>query len=412
MNRIPMRPALFTSRRTTLAKLSGYSHHSFHSTTGAREWLRTRLVDRGLISLKGEKSQTFLQGLITNNLNKLTNEQILNDRTAVYTAFLTPAGRLQFDGFVYPEHQNPSQNETPQAFWIDHNLSERDRLLAWLRRFVLNSRVKISIESKELWAVWPNHPLDNIRSLLQDPSILDQPSNQVWKDSRGDQRLGYRILGNIESAPELEPLAQIPEAPLSAYALHVLLHASLPESLSPPYPVTLPFEANLDYHHGVDFRKGCYVGQELTARTYHTGVIRKRLVPVSIAKDGNSAPVTIPDSLSISDTHMADRSLAERFEGLEFRLDSPPSTTPVQKQKTIGKLCGPFISTSSTQDHANNGPQEMLFGLALLRIDHDAFSSVVEHPWPTVSLTTTDQESSTTTWTVQPLKPVWWPSSK
>ncbi|KAI9602728.1 hypothetical protein H4Q26_002026 [Puccinia striiformis f. sp. tritici PST-130] len=372
-----MRPALFTSRRTTLAKLSGYSHHSFHSTTGAREWLRTRLVDRGLISLKGEKSQTFLQGLITNNLNKLTNEQILNDRTAVYTAFLTPAGRLQFDGFIRAQ-------QSCQNFY----------------------RIQGAMGSLA------KPPLDNIRSLLQDPSILDQPSNQVWKDSRGDQRLGYRILGNIESAPELEPLAQIPEAPLSAYALHVLLHASLPESLSPPYPVTLPFEANLDYHHGVDFRKGCYVGQELTARTYHTGVIRKRLVPVSIAKDGNSAPVTIPDSLSISDTHMADRSLAERFEGLEFRLDSPPSTTPVQKQKTIGKLCGPFMSTSSTQDHANNGPQEMLFGLALLRIDHDAFSSVVEHPWPTVSLTTTDQESSTTTWTVQPLKPVWWPSSK
>ncbi|KAI9605491.1 hypothetical protein KEM48_002109 [Puccinia striiformis f. sp. tritici PST-130] len=375
-----MRPALFTSRRTTLAKLSGYSHHSFHSTPGAREWLRTRLVDRGLISLKGEKSKTFLQGLITNNLNKLTNEQILNDRTAVYTAFLTPPGRLQFDGFVYPEHQNPSQNETPQAFWIDHNLHERDRLLAWLRRFVLNSRVKISVESNELWA----------------------PSNQFgrtvvvtrgWLSNSRESRI---CPGARTASPDTRSslISICTPRSFTCFSARIVIT---------PYPVTLPFEANLDYHHGVDFRKGCYVGQELTARTYHTGVIRKRLVPVSIAKMG---------TLSISDTHMADRSLAERFEGLEFRLDSPPSTAPVQKQKTIGKLCGPFISTSSTQDRANNGPQEMLLGLALLRIDHDAFSSVVEHPWPTVSLTTTDQESSTTTWTVQPLKPVWWPSSK
>ncbi|POV96898.1 hypothetical protein PSTT_15395 [Puccinia striiformis] len=387
-----MRPALFTSRRTTLAKLSGYSHHSFHSTPGAREWLRTRLVDRGLISLKGEKSKTFLQGLITNNLNKLTNEQILNDRTAVYTAFLTPPGRLQFDGFVYPEHQNPSQNETPQAFWIDHNLHERDRLLAWLRRFVLNSRVKISVESNELWAVWPNHPLDDIDSLLQ--TLQFSISHRIKFGRTVVVTRGWAI--EFTEISNLPRSSNIPEAPLSAYALHVLLHASLPESLSPPYPVTLPFEANLDYHHG-DVSHGS------DPKTIGAGINRK---------DGNVAPVTIPDSLSISDTHMADRSLAERFEGLEFRLDSPPSTAPVQKQKTIGKLCGPFISTSSTQDRANNGPQEMLLGLALLRIDHDAFSSVVEHPWPTVSLTTTDQESSTTTWTVQPLKPVWWPSSK
>ncbi|POW09989.1 hypothetical protein PSTT_06382 [Puccinia striiformis] len=184
---------------------------------GAREWLRTRLVDRGLISLKGEKSQTFLQGLITNNLNKLTNEQILNDRTAVYTAFPHP----------------------PADY------------------------------------IWPNHPLDDI----------DATSSNLQFSISHRIKFGRTVVvtrgwlsnsGNLESAPELEPLAQIPEAPLSAYALHVLLHASLPESLSPPYPI---------------FRKGCYVGQELTARTYHTGVIRKRLVPVSIAKMGTWRPL-------------------------------------------------------------------------------------------------------------------------
>ncbi|KAI9610273.1 hypothetical protein KEM48_002589 [Puccinia striiformis f. sp. tritici PST-130] len=356
MNRIPMRPALFTSRRTTLAKLSGYSHHSFHSTPGAREWLRTRLVDRGLISLKGEKSKTFLQGLITNNLNKLTNEQILNDRTAVYTAFLTPPGRLQFDGFVYPEHQNPSQNETPQAFWIDHNLHERDRLLLGYAdscSTVVSKSLSNPMSYGQFGQTTLSMTLTHFFQTLQfsishrikfgrtvvvtrgwaieftEISNLPRSSN-VCKHIQVDF---IRFSCNILMLLFPLALAQIPEAPLSAYALHVLLHASLPESLSPPYPVTLPFEANLDYHHGVDFRKGCYVGQELTARTYHTGVIRKRLVPVSIAKDGNVAPVTIPDSLSISDTHMADRSLAERFEGLEFRLDSPPSTAPVKNRR-------------------------------------------------------------------------------
>ncbi|KAA1087563.1 ccr4 associated factor [Puccinia graminis f. sp. tritici] len=403
-----MRPVILTTPRSVWVGLSGHSH-SFHSSSRATEWLRTRLVDRGLISLKGEKSKTFLQGLITNNLNRLSSQEEAHHNTAFYTAFLTPPGRLQFDGFVYPE---PPENEA-QCLLIDHHHPEADRLLAWLRRFVLNSRVKISKDSRELWAVWPNHPLDNIQSLLPNSSLLEQPSNHAWKDHRGDQRLGYRIIGNPESVPELEPLAQLPEAPLSAYALHVLLHASLPPSLSPPYPVTLPFEANLDYHHGVDFRKGCYVGQELTARTYHTGVIRKRMVPVSIEKDGLPALASVPDRLSISDTQMADRPLTERLEGHELRLGSQPpntSTIPAQKQKTIGKLCGPFISTSPVDHHSSDGPRSLLYGLALLRIDHDAFSPSVEHPWPTISLSTVDQDLSP--WTIQPIKPVWWPSSK
>ncbi|WAQ87698.1 hypothetical protein PtA15_8A604 [Puccinia triticina] len=404
-----MRPAIRTIRRSVSDSLSGYSH-PFHSSPRAAEWLRTRLADRGLISLQGEKSKTFLQGLITNNLNKLTASQDTPHSPALYTAFLTPPGRLQFDGFVYPEHPQPNQ---PPCLLIDHHLPEADRLLAWLRRFVLNSRVKISRDTRELWAVWPNHPLDDIHTLLASPSLLDQPSHPVWKDFRGDQRLGYRIIGNPESVPELKSLAQLPEAPLSTYALHVLLHASLPHSLSPPYPVTLPFEANLDYHHGVDFRKGCYVGQELTARTYHTGVIRKRMVPVTIRKDRRPALVRIPDSLSISETTMADRSLTEGLEGVELRLDSPstnPPTSSAQKAKTIGKLCGPFISTSSADQHAAEDPYSLLFGLALLRIDHDAFNLPAEDPWPTVSLSTVDQVPSP--WTIQPIKPVWWPSSK
>ncbi|PLW29118.1 hypothetical protein PCASD_15994 [Puccinia coronata f. sp. avenae] len=403
-----MRPyaILNTRARTTqLASTTGYSR-SFHFSPVASEWLRTRLADRGLISLQGEKSVTFLQGLITNNLSKLGGSTQRN--AALYTALLTPPGRLQFDGFVYS--QPPSDNLTHHLL-VDHHLSEADRLLAWLRRFILNSRVKLAKDSRELWAVWPNHPPE---ILQPHPPVLDQSSNLVWKDLRGDQTLGYRILGNPNSTPELETLAELPEAPLSAYTLHVLLHASLPPSLSPPYPVTLPFEANLDYHHGVDFRKGCYVGQELTARTYHTGVIRKRLVPVLIAKDSHLTASAIPGRISLSNTCMTDRSLTERLEGAELRLHSPTSNSPSvptqQKQKPLGKLCGPFISSPSTDHHGSGGTQPYLFGLALLRVDHDAFNTPAELTWPALSVSPVDADPSP--WTVQPLKPLWWPASK
>ncbi|KNZ46044.1 hypothetical protein VP01_760g12 [Puccinia sorghi] len=369
-----MRPHIPTQRRASLFGLLTGSHHHhqwFHSSAPEPEWLKTRLVDRGLISLEGEKSRTFLQGLMTNNLKKLDSN---TDRRALYTAFLTPPGRLQFDGFVYSPSP-PRLAPNNQLLLIDHHRPEADRLLAWLRRFVLNSRVKLAFDHSELWAVWPNHPLHP--SPPPPPSVLEMPSNHVWKDLRGDQRLGYRILGNLGSTPELQ--------------------------------LTLPFEANLDHHQGVDFRKGCYVGQELTARTYHTGVIRKRLVPVHIVKAGHPSLSAVPDSLSISDTHLADRSLTERLEGAELRLPQPSpacssSSAPPQKQKPLGKLCGPFI-TSSSADYPG-----ILFALALIRVDHDAFNPSSELPWPTLRPSLDDGDLST--WTVQPLKPLWWPSSK
>jgi hypothetical protein len=58
--------------------------------------------------------------------------------------------------------------------------------------------------------------------------------------------------------------------------------------------VALPAESNLDVMSGVDYTKGCYVGQELTSRTYHTGVIRKRLLPMSLfPADGEAEPLTL-----------------------------------------------------------------------------------------------------------------------
>jgi folate-binding protein YgfZ len=55
---------------------------------------------------------------------------------------------------------------------------------------------------------------------------------------------------------------------------------------------SLPQESNLDYMGGIDYRKGCYVGQELTIRTHHTGVVRKRILPVTVYGDEDEMPTT------------------------------------------------------------------------------------------------------------------------
>lgn len=80
------------------------------------------------------------------------------------------------------------------------------------------------------------------------------------------------------------PSSSFKEVPASHHHLHRLLQA-IPEN--PIDWPTLPLEGNLDYMNGVDYKKGCYVGQELTARTHHRGVVRKRGVVLRLFREGD-----------------------------------------------------------------------------------------------------------------------------
>ncbi|KAG0146720.1 hypothetical protein CROQUDRAFT_106992 [Cronartium quercuum f. sp. fusiforme G11] len=306
-------------------------NRAFHSSPSHPEWVKTQLTDRALISISGRDSTGFLQGLTTNHISysQLTN---IPTPPVTYTAFLSPKGRLLFDCFLYPDPTRSEVSDQP-AFLLDHDSSQSVFIWKWLSRFVLRSHVKLEFrKDTQLWAIW----------------------NNFLTRSTTDESL---------------PLEHYP---VQSYALHQLLNASLPPTLSPTYPVTLPFEANLDHHRAIDFRKGCYVGQELTARTYHTGVIRKRLVPISISTGSTPGSLSgIPDLIPKS--VMLERLSDELVDELELFLssDHPLSSqtaSTTKKKKPVGKLVGPVLRTT-----------EAVYGLGLLRIDHLAFSG--SH-WP------------------------------
>lgn len=89
----------------------------------------------------------------------------------------------------------------------------------------------------------------------------------------------------------------------------------------------LPQESNIDYMGGIDFRKGCYVGQELTIRTHHTGVVRKRILPVQIyPAEGNSKP---PDGLNYDE---------------ETNIVLPPSGANISRVHKKGRSAGKWLS--------------------------------------------------------------------
>jgi folate-binding protein YgfZ len=171
------------------------------------------------------------------------------------------------------------------VYIIDIDKSLLQNLKTHLQRYKLRSKFQtheIPPSNLQLFSIWPALPphLPNADSL----DIADPRS----------PHLGTRLLS---SKP---PSAS--SYPLEVYHIRRTLHG-VPEG---PQEIiegsALPAESNLDVMFGVDFTKGCYVGQELTSRTYHTGIIRKRLLPLSIYPPGGEIqePMTLAYDPSIA----------------------------------------------------------------------------------------------------------------
>lgn len=210
--------------------------------------------DTGFISVAGDEACAFLQSIITANVETLP---IGVCRPA---ALLTPQGRVLIDMMVY----RPAADQ----FLIRSDMARRDDLFTRLRRYRLRRPIDLAIEP-------------DIRLVLllgnQDAETTAIPMIMVSSDPRSPQ-LGSHCLVEARHLP-----AQI--GAIDRWHANRIA-AGVPEGsvdLTPERALML--EAGLDRLGAVDFEKGCYVGQEVTARTHYRGLVKRRLVPLTIAGD-------------------------------------------------------------------------------------------------------------------------------
>jgi hypothetical protein len=214
------------------------------------------LEDRGVVRVSGEDAASFLQGVLTNDVQKL------EPREARYAALLTPQGKILFDALVA---RLPA--DSGDAFLLDCAGAQAADFAKRLGFYKLRAKVTIADESADhgVLAYWGGEP-------------ENAPGAIVYADPRAAE-LGYR-----EVLPRAKAAA-IGEASLAEYdALRVFL--GVPKGgVDFPYGDTFPHEANMDALRGVDFEKGCYVGQEVVSRMKHRGGPRKRVVRVTLGGD-------------------------------------------------------------------------------------------------------------------------------
>lgn len=234
--------------------------------------LRSRAVTR----LAGVDARKFAQKLITNDIH------LLHPTTAptLHAAVLAPQGRILHDVFLSVENEN--------SLLIDHCASTADQLRALLRRYRMRANVSID----------PAPDRRVLALLSRAPIAADVPT--LVRDPRLDA-LGYRLV--VDAANGADQLETALRTASVAYtrvdeSIYDLYRTCLgvpsdPVEISPG--VSLPAEATLDYLNAISYSKGCYVGQELTARTHFVGTTRKMLVPIvpvaPAAADEQPAPV-------------------------------------------------------------------------------------------------------------------------
>ncbi|KAL8676391.1 MAG: hypothetical protein Q9186_007087 [Xanthomendoza sp. 1 TL-2023] len=248
-----------------------------------------RLTNRALILVHGRDAAHYLQGLTTSNINNHT----LNSTDAHYTAFLNAQGRVLHDVFIYPISHAPTvKTISPDepGYMIDVDENSAESLRSHLKRFKLRAKIEVRVPEPGEWhlyATWddtnpnPNsNPTTTIPPLPSSPPPASSPHQTFTFTDTRTPTMGSRILSTTTTTPLLPP--NTPQTSPQTYDIRRILHG-VPQGPTEILPAeALPQESNMDYMSGIDFRKGCYLGQELTIRTHHTGVVRKRILPVQV----------------------------------------------------------------------------------------------------------------------------------
>jgi folate-binding protein YgfZ len=225
-----------------------------------------KLENRGVLAISGPDSRSFLQGLITNDIEKVT------ETNAIYAAFLTPQGKYMFDFFI---------SQDGDALLID---CERERLADFMKRlriYKLRADVNVVDRSNDLsvLACWGDD-VANAAGLSNEPgSARALGEGTVYVDPRLNHA-GLRAVAPTTSS-SIEGL-KAGAVGQQAYDVH-RLSLGLPQSNEDLIvEKSILLESGLDELNSIDWEKGCYMGQEVTARSKYRGLVKKRLMPVKI----------------------------------------------------------------------------------------------------------------------------------
>lgn len=277
------------------------------------------LPHRAIIAVSGDEAETFLNRLFTNSMLGMV------PGASRYAALLSPQGKLLYDFLVY---------RRPDAFWIDCRRDHAPDLAKKLALFKLRAKVTVDERAADfgIAATWGG-------------ALMEAPG-PAFRDPRHDG-LGYRIVAPFDQ------LQAFPDEP-EAYRAHCVALGVPEGGVDFVYGDTFVHDANLDLLNGVDFEKGCYVGQEVVSRVHHRNSARKRIVrldfygtPPTPGRELTAAARRIGQVTSIADNRGLATARTDRLR------DAETSKVPVLAGETLVGVVLPSKSVITAPAYAD-----------------------------------------------------------
>ncbi len=226
------------------------------------------LEDRAIIYINGLDAKDFLQNLISNDINKVS------DTSSCFASLLTPQGKFLYE-FIVVKHKS--------GYFIDCEKNQSEEILKLLNIYKIRSKVEILNLSNEFVVASFGYEkylsIEGSEDILgftfkyrEDPVILD-PRNK---------NLGARLIINLEKLYLSLKKLDLKNDKIENYYIQSHKLGIVPKNLNQLQNKLFGIECNFEELNGIDFKKGCYVGQENTARIKLKNKLSKRLLPIKI----------------------------------------------------------------------------------------------------------------------------------
>ena len=225
------------------------------------------LKDRGIISVFGKDSKEFLQNIITNDIN------IVNKDNSIFSGIFTPQGKYLYEFFIVKSND---------GYFIDCSEEFVGELKVFLEKYKLNSDVEIKDISVEyVVGIISNEKFEEIKKEENKTTqTIIYRSSPFFQDPRS-KKLGSRVLSNLEKLYLTIKKLSLKIEDGSDY-LNNAHEAGIPiKNLKKLQNNLFGLEANFEELSAIDFKKGCYIGQENTARMKLKNKLRKKLLPIA-----------------------------------------------------------------------------------------------------------------------------------
>ena len=228
------------------------------------------LDDRAILYINGEDAKEFLQNLISNDINKVS------ETNTCFTSLLSPQGKFLYE-FIIIKHKS--------GYLIDCEKSQADGLYKQLSIYKLRSKIEILNLSNEFVVAAFSQEKFLTFEEAQDISgfTLKYREDPIFLDPR-NKKLGARLIINLEKLYLSLKKLHLHNANLEDYYSFSHKLGIVPKHLNKLQNKLFGIECNYEELNGIDFKKGCYVGQENTARIKLKNKLSKRLLPINIVK--------------------------------------------------------------------------------------------------------------------------------